>query len=65
MRGKITKIVAFCQNNNVKEIINIEAKAEIKADVEVERFLTLVLTFLQLSILLLHLQTLWGFSSVG
>jgi hypothetical protein len=40
MRGKITKIVAFCQNNNVKEIINIEIKVEIKveikADVEVE-----------------------------
>jgi hypothetical protein len=36
MRGKITKIVAFCQNNNVKEIINIEFEVEIKAEVEVE-----------------------------
>jgi hypothetical protein len=48
MRGKNTKIVAFCQNNNVKEIINIEVEAEaeveIKAEVEVGRFLTLTLT---------------------
>jgi hypothetical protein len=44
MRGKNTKLVAFCQNNNVKEIINIEveveAKVEAKVEIEVERFLT-------------------------
>ena len=61
--------MSFWQNYNVKEIINIEVEVkdevEFKIEIEVERFLTLASPFLQLSILLLHLRTLRGFSSVG
>jgi hypothetical protein len=73
--------VSFWQKYNVKEIINIEVevkdevktevevkdevKTEVKVKVKMDSISASASTYLKLSILLLHLRTLRGFSSVG